>query len=100
MYVAVHRAGISVEEPDDCTSLEVRVDEGGDLEVGLASAALGTPIDDGEHVALRLTELRSLCERESVGTDWPQRWDAMIAYAESKGWVSADGATVRAHVAG
>lgn len=99
MYVRVSYRAVTVEEPDDCTSLAVRVtgvplDRLGDL---LDAAGLGRSVGDG-HAELVVSRLRALASTGVTGADWPARWDGMLAYAGRHGWLSADGATVRAHV--
>jgi hypothetical protein len=99
VYVEVTSAGVEIGEPDDCTALDVRLSGAGTavLETALPATGIGT-WDGGEHVELDLAELRRRAGLGQVGADWPQRWDAMVGYAGRKGWLSADGRTVRAHV--
>lgn len=73
----------------DCSAFHVH-HVGGDLAAGLASIG-GSLLDDGDAL---------------VGVAWVRATssapvgaiDAMLAYAESKGWLSDDGTTIRAHV--
>jgi hypothetical protein len=99
MYLQVTTDSLTVEEPDDCRSLAVRVRSGAiaRLADALAADGLGRPSDD-DHVELVLDRLRERAAAGPVGPGWAERWDAMIAYATTKGWVSADGTTVRAHI--
>jgi hypothetical protein len=62
---------------------------------GIAAACAGSATSDG-HVWVDIEYLR----RECNGSDpaWATKFKAMLAYASSKGWMSDDGAAVRAHV--
>lgn len=58
--------------------------------------------DDGAHVWLdiavaRAAGVEAACERGD-DDEWPGNYDAMIAYAASKGWTDGGGTHVRAHV--
>jgi hypothetical protein len=99
VFVAVTAAGVRVEDADDCTSLDVRVtaDARLSLDEAIRGSQLGT-WDGGAEADLRLAELRSRAAAGDVAPDWARRWEAMIAYAGRKGWLSHDGTTVRAHV--
>ena len=99
MYVAVSPAGVRVGDADDCTSLDLRTAAGSrsSLDEALRRSGLGA-WDGGTEADLHVPGLRSRAAAEDVSSDWAQRWEAMIAYARRKGWLSADGTTVRAHV--
>ncbi len=56
------------------------------------------PDDDGAHVWLDIASCREL-GRDECGDEWAGQFDAMIAYATSKGWTNADATEVRAHIA-
>jgi hypothetical protein len=62
-----------------------------------ALGLLGTMDDDGEHVWIRVTELRRIAG-EGQPPDWGDGFDAMIGYAASKGWLDTEGASVRVHI--
>lgn len=49
-----------------------------------------------EHVFVGIDELRRMAGERAEDQEWQDGFEAMLAYAESKGWVQ-DGA-VRAHV--
>ena len=60
--------------------------------------SLCRPGPDAEHVWLSIAELRRAgCER-SADTAFGTKFDGMIPYAGSKGWLSDDSTCVRAHV--
>jgi hypothetical protein len=100
MYVEVTGSGAAVREAHDLGRLEVRASAGAQLVTALAG--LGTVGDDGSHVWLGVDALRDAARATVPDVerhDWVERFDAMIAYAGSKGWLSADGQAVRAHLA-
>jgi hypothetical protein len=99
VYVAVTVTGVRVGGADDCTSLDVRTapDLRSSLDEALRQAKLGQ-WDGGDEADLQVAELRRRAVAESVSAGWARRWDDMISYAGRQGWLSADGATVRAHV--
>jgi hypothetical protein len=87
-----------VVEPDDCTRLHVST-ELPSGEVGKALRATGTgTLDEDGSALLTLAVLRDRARSLATAEDWDQRWEAMIGYARKKGWVGADGSTVRAHI--
>jgi hypothetical protein len=99
MYVAVTAAGLRVGDADDCTSLDVRTppEFRSSLDEALRHAGLGW-WDGSAEADLQLTELRRRAVATGISAGWARRWDGMIDYAGHRGWLSADGATVRAHV--
>jgi hypothetical protein len=52
----------------------------------------------GPEAELDVAGLRAAAGATRVGADWPERWDSMIEYARSKGWLSADGSHLAAHL--
>lgn len=54
--------------------------------------------DDGAHVWLDIAAARAAGAAAADPGDWVDRYDAMIAYAVSKGWGDGNGTHVRAHV--
>jgi hypothetical protein len=99
VYLRLTGHGLALEEPDDCTSLAVRVPPGlvAQLAAALRVTGLGIPAGPAEF-DLCVDRLRTQAAADRIGPDWPIRWDAMISYAAARGWISADGAFVRAHI--
>jgi hypothetical protein len=99
VFLAVTAESVVVGEPDDCTSLAVRAP--GDclpvIDATLRRERLGS-WDGGDEADIAVAELRRRASAGAVSTDWQMRWDAMIAYARRKSWLSTDGAMVRAHI--
>lgn len=54
--------------------------------------------DDGEHVWLDIAAARTAGADLADDDGWTDGFDAMIAYAASKGWTDDAGTHVRAHV--
>jgi hypothetical protein len=99
MFVEIRKGDASVHDATDLKSLSVRVDEGADLAAGLRG--LGEAAEDGAHAwllvdALKVAAAATVPKDERV--EWSTGFDGMIAYATSKGWTSADGRSVRAHI--
>lgn len=80
---------------DDFTRFAVAVDPGA---AGHVAAALGTVarLDGTDHAWITPARLRSLTPRAGQA-DWEEGFDAMLSYAERKGWTDAEGA-IRVHI--
>lgn len=101
MIVLLSADGCTVSDPDDCTRLHVHtLLTQPEATAALREAELGVLGDDGSHAFLDLSALRARALGAARSADWDGRWRAMVDYATSKGWVTADGAFVRAHVEG
>jgi hypothetical protein len=99
VYVEVRGTHAQVGDPDNCQALDVRVAaaDRSHLDAALRAAGLGR-WDGGAEADLDVTGLRAHACRGPIGADWAQRWDGMVRYADSKGWLSADGEYLRAHL--
>ena len=73
----------------DCTAFHVQ-HVGGDLAAGLASIGGGL-LDDGDAL-VGVAWVRAMSSAPGAALD------GMLAYAGTKGWLSDDGSTIRAHV--
>jgi hypothetical protein len=84
---------------DDLGRLHLALGEVTDEEASevLERSGLGR-IQDGHTAFLDAAALRAAAEPRATAPDWSTRWDAMVAAARSKGWVSDDGATLQVHV--
>ncbi len=95
MIVRITAAGgVVLDDAADCKRLSVVAADRAGVGDHLAAAGAGAPLD-ADHVELDVAFLRA----GAAGQAPPGDFDAMIAYAESKGWLSADGDRVRAHLA-
>jgi hypothetical protein len=100
MFVEVGGDGeVGVVEGEDCKRLHLQAtglsvtDVGGALE----RAGVGRLTEDGD-AFINLEWLHEAAFAASGATpDWPTRWEGMIAFAASSGWLSADGIDVRVH---
>ena len=91
-------ARLTLDEPDDFTSLKVRV-HGARAETDALTDALepvGT-LDEGGNALLAIAQLRRLAGDRARDEQWRASFDAMVEYARAKGWVTGDGARLQAH---
>jgi hypothetical protein len=103
VYVEVdlNRPGTSprLVEPADFKSFKLVVRGGADdRALDEALADLGHVQPGTGHAWLRVDPLRGLAGELSADPSWIEGFAAMIAYAGSKGWLSATGDEIRAHV--
>jgi hypothetical protein len=100
VYVEVRGEQAEVRDPDNCQALDVRIWTGDRLGVDAALRAAGLGgWDGGAEADLSIAGLHAAAAGGRVGPDWPDRWHAMVRYAEVKGWLSPDGVHLRAHLA-
>jgi hypothetical protein len=85
----------SVEDPGNLRQLHAEFRGVSDDAAAAALAAAGLGAVDGDHAWLDAGALRAAGDGTA---DWASGFDAMLAYAASKGWASEDGARVRAHI--
>jgi hypothetical protein len=93
------RADVALEEPADCGRFHVAVRgraDAGALDDALRSHQVGSVDGDGEAM-VRVVAVRRLAAG-AVGAQWEDEFSAMLDYARSKGWLSEDGTSIRAHV--
>jgi hypothetical protein len=100
MFVRASGVGEPAElvEPEDCTRFHVEYHTAGATPAEVA-AALGDWADGAtdDHVWVRISALRNAAAGR-IGPGWDDRFDAMVAYARSKGWVNGAGDALAAHV--
>ena len=92
-------ATVALLEPADCGRFHVAVRGRGDaamLDRALRSDDVGSIDGDGEAM-VRVEAVRRLASG-AVGETWNADFAAMLEYARSKGWLSDDGSSIRAHV--
>lgn len=100
MYLEISRADARLAEPEVFTAFHVVRPAGlapDEFTEALAAHGIGEP--DGDDVLVRVAAVRALAAGR-VGPDWEDGFAGMLAYAGRKGWLSADGSAVRAHVEG
>jgi len=92
-------ATVALEDPAECGRFHVTARGAGDaagLDSALRANAVGNIDGDGEAM-VRVEAVRRLASG-SVGEQWEGEFRAMLDYARSKGWLSEDGTSIRAHV--
>jgi hypothetical protein len=96
---ADERPEARVVDIDDLSKLHLALGQVTDDEAAevLERAGLGR-FQDAETAFLDAAALRAAAEPRATAPDWSAQWDAMVAAARSKGWVSADGASLQVHV--
>lgn len=96
MDIVVSGGRVRLDEAEDCGSFKVLVEEGSEDDVGAALEAVGRMTDP--HTAwIRADAVRSLAEGQ-VGPAWSEKFDAMLGYAATKGWLTDDGSEIQAHI--
>lgn len=100
MYLDIADDGVTLRLPEHTTDLyasyverlsAVRISE------ILDEADAGSLSEDGAHVMVPVAALRRMAAGR-VPEGWDADFDAMIAHAREKGWLSADGTAVQAHL--
>ena len=96
---ADERPEARVVDIDNLTQLHLALGEVTDEEAAevLERTGLGR-IQDGDTAFLDAAALRAAAEPRATAADWATRWDAMVAGARAKGWLSDDGARLQVHV--
>ena len=90
---------VRVVDVDDLTKLHLALGAVTDEEADrvLRDAGLGR-LQDAETGFLDVAALRAAAEPQAGVADWAGQWEGMVAYAERKGWLTDDGASVQVHV--
>lgn len=89
---------VRVVDVDDLQRLHLALGavENGEADAALRAAGLGRL--EGEQGFLDVAALRAAAQPQATAPGWAADWDAMLAYAGSKGWVVEDGASLQVHV--
>jgi hypothetical protein len=96
--VRPHPPVVSLEEPDDCARFHLAVVGGRDVGLvfgALVDAAAGRL--DGDHALITIDSVRRMAAGR-VGGDWDERFEGMLAYARTKGWIDDTNNAIQAHV--
>jgi hypothetical protein len=90
---------VRVADVDDLTRLHLAVGAVTDEEIDsvLRGAGLGRLVD-GDTGVLDVAALRAAAQPKATAVDWAERFDAMVAHAEEKGWTADDGAGLQVHI--
>jgi hypothetical protein len=100
LYFRISSESVELVEPEDVRSFHAvrHADLAQDqLAEVVRHNDLGEVLPDGVHLMVPVETVRRMAAGR-VGPDWEQNFDAMIAYAERKGWLSDDRTRVRAHL--
>jgi hypothetical protein len=100
MYLTIASDGVALHQPEVTTDLYASYRErltADRLNAVLADHDAGELLVDGAHVMIPVATLRRLAAGR-VPDGWDADFDGMLAYARSKGWLSEDGNSVRAHL--
>lgn len=97
MIVDLSAVPATVREAGDLKGLHVVAPKALDVDRALRAAGLGSGGSD-DRVLLGVEALRSAAEAVGARPGWAAEWDAMVAYAATKGWVTEDGSSLVAHV--
>lgn len=95
MYVSVSDREVALRDVDDTTTFKVVAALSADVDRVLRAAEWG--LVAGEDALISIEAVRRAASGQ-VSDDWPDSFEAMLAYARRKGWLSADGAAIRAHI--
>ena len=98
MIVDISGTAAALTEPDDCARFHVRVLPGLPLQaLDALLADSGAGYRRGtEQVAVSTAWLRA--SAHDVAPDWADRFDKMLTFAGTKGWLTDDGAAVYGHI--
>lgn len=98
MIVCLAADSVTVDDADDCGRLHVTSSLGAVcLEAALRRTGTGSLAEDGTAL-LDVGVLHARARVAAGAPDWDARWRAMLDYAARKGWLSADGTLLQAHV--
>jgi hypothetical protein len=89
-------------DPDDCTRFSAGLTPGttlDDVDQALAGAGAGRRTDENLWISVAWLQDAAGDQDADVSADWPDRFDAMLAYADSKGWLDHASDALRAHIA-
>ena len=85
-------------EPNDCMRFHLTIRDLSDeaAQQLLQVDSVGR-IADAETAWINVAAVRKLAE-DQVPADWSERFQNMLDYAASKGWLNADGTAIQAHI--
>lgn len=97
MIVAIDAQGqISLEEPQVFNALHILMNNGFSNLDGLEDLRADPGQGDGaDHAWMRVEALRALGPADPA---WAEKFDAMVSYAKTKGWVRGAPQEVRLHI--
>jgi hypothetical protein len=90
---------VSLEEPENCKQFHVSVVGGHEpdsVSTALEASDVGRYDGVGE-AFISIAAVRRLAEGR-VSDTWQRDFEAMLAFAATKGWLDADGSSIQAHI--
>jgi hypothetical protein len=95
VYVSVSDDEVTLDEPADTKAFKVVVVKDAGVDQALRSGGWGR-LDDGEALISVEAVRRAAAGRVPAG--WDEDFEGMLGYARGKGWLTSDGASIRAHL--
>lgn len=96
MYVQVTPSQVSLEDPSNFRQFHVTV-RGDAVDVAAALTRSGFGSMEGNDALVSVEAVRSAA-RGRVDDGWEAGFGSMLEFARTKGWLSEDGRSIRAHV--
>ena len=88
---------VALTDPGDCTRFHVAVHgQGGRGRVDALLRSSGVGSVDGDEAVIGVEAVRTMAGRRDPG--WEADFGAMLEFAKTKGWLTDDGAGIRAHI--
>ena len=101
MCIEVSETQISVREAEALTAFSVRTQLDADqlaMQFRTIDQGAWGYVDDTGYAWVNRAAIERSVESTETGPQWTADFGAMVAYAQSRGWVSPDGDAIRAHV--
>jgi hypothetical protein len=96
VYVQVTPSEVTLEDPSNLKQFHVSV-RGGAVDVGAALVSSGFGRMDGNDAMISVQAVRRAAAGR-VADEWATSFESMLDFARTKGWMSDDGRSIRAHV--
>ena len=98
MIINIIGTDVVLTEADDCRRFHVRVPTSVPVATldGILAGADAGHLSGPDQVAVKLSWLRS--SAQDVAPDWADRFEKMLAFARTKGWLTEDGTAVHGHI--
>lgn len=96
MVIVVGEETVELRDPTDCKGFHVETADVTSLGDALGAAGAGRM--DGDDALVAVEWVKAAADEAGVGAGWLDDFEAMLGYARSKGWLTDDGAHIRAHV--
>ena len=88
---------VTLDEPEDLKGFKVVAPEGADVGAALQGALAGiVSADGGAHLLVAWVRQQALAA--GAGDGWEADFEAMLAFAASRGWVDPTGTSIQAHI--